>query len=150
MQDIPTEYLPTARVSQGYPRRFLETKVSKDTVLPPIELEHADTLDGIVVDDSGKPVPNAEVRYTDYETFGTLQDIRRSDAAGKFSLGSLGPKPISVRARTDKAAADPVNLKPAEAKGPIRLIVSEKNAFAVCGTIVDDAGAPIPARRSIS
>jgi len=110
---------------------------------PPTEREHADTLNGIVVDESGKPVADAEIRYTDFETFRTLHDIRRSDSAGKFSLGSLGSKPISVRARTDKAAGDPVNVKPSEAKGPVRLVVSEKSAFAVRGTIVADTGTPI-------
>ncbi|MBN2024255.1 MAG: carboxypeptidase regulatory-like domain-containing protein [Pirellulales bacterium] len=143
LRDVPPEFLSTSRVSQGYTSRFLETDVAQDGELPPIELEPAGTVKGIVVDASGNPVAGAEIRYTDYDTFRTLQDVRRSDAEGRFSLGGLGEGVVSVRARTDKAAADPVNVKPSEAKEPIRLVVSEKTAMAVRGTIVDDAGAPL-------
>ena len=45
--------------------------------------------------------------------------------------------------RTKKAAAEPVSFTAGESPLPIRLIVDEKTAFTMRGTVVDDAGQPI-------
>jgi hypothetical protein len=146
LREIPPRYLSTSRAVSGYSSRFLEAEVTKDTLLPTIELEPAEGIEGIVVDDAGHPVAGAEVRYTDFQEIRGLgyPDLLRSDEVGKFMIRELLAKPISIRVRSDKAIADPVNVKPGEVKDPVRIVVSEKSAFAVCGTAVDDAGRPVP------
>lgn len=135
----PEQYLPTTSL-----RRPPTIEITKDTTLPPIELEAARALDGVVVDESGKPVSNAEIRSYDMDNSLGLHDVIRSDAAGKFSLKKALPnKPVMIRVRTDKAAADPINVVAAECKEPVRLVVLEKKAFAVRGRLVDDAGKPL-------
>jgi hypothetical protein len=137
----------------GFPKRYVspissrrpqEIEITGDMTLPPVELEAPKPLEGTVVDESGKPVAGAEVRYTDTESYDTLHEVVHSDAAGKFSLEKVSAKQMTVvRARTEKAVAEPLNLVPAEAKVPLRLVVSEKTAFAVHGLVVDDAGRPV-------
>ena len=74
-----------------------------------------------------------------------MRDDIRSDASGKFVLKGILPKQrLSLRARTKTAAAEPVNAVVGKLKGPIRLVLNEKTAFTLRGTVVDDAGKPVP------
>ena len=94
-------------------------------------------LEGIVVDKAGKPVADAEIRSTDTDYGLSLHEIIRSDAAGKFTVKKIPPnKTLIVRARTKTAVAEPVNVVPAELKEPLRLVVDEKTAFTLRGTVI--------------
>jgi protocatechuate 3,4-dioxygenase beta subunit len=143
VQRVPESYVGPSPSPRTLP---LSAEVSQDTQLPPIKLQRAAIIEGTVVDDLGHPVANAEIRWTDFDRTEQLgnPNLPRSDEAGKFTLKGLSDKRISVRIRTDKAIADPMNVTPSEIKGPLKVVVSEKRAFAVCGTVVDDAGNPVP------
>jgi protocatechuate 3,4-dioxygenase beta subunit len=119
--------------------------LKEDTVMEPIQLSKASVLEGIVVDKSGNPVADAEIRYTDMDEYRSLDESVRSDAAGKFTLKKISPqKTYIVRARTANAVAEPVNVVPAELKEPLKVVIIEKTAFTLRGTITDDAGNPLP------
>ena len=73
-----------------------------------------------------------------------LRDPIRSDSQGKFTLAKLSPSStLPVKARTANAVADQIVIKPGEIQEPLRLVVSEKNAFAIRGQVVDGNGQPI-------
>ncbi len=118
--------------------------VAKETIWPTIELEPAAKIEGIVVDDAGKPVAGAEVTTFVGEPYFDRQQVK-SDVAGKFNLRLGTPKTgLPIRVRTGTAASDgPVVVVPAEIKAPVKIVVSQKNAFAIKGTLVDDAGQPL-------
>ncbi|MGD0518901.1 MAG: carboxypeptidase regulatory-like domain-containing protein [Thermoguttaceae bacterium] len=139
---IPEQYVNPSSSRQ---MPIVEIKEKEDTTMEPIQLARASVLEGIVVDKSGNPVADAEVRYTDTRDYDSLHEIIRSDAAGKFTLKKISPqKTYIVRARTANAVADPVNVAPAEQKEPLKVVILEKTAFTVRGAIVDDAGKPLP------
>ncbi len=76
---VPDQYLAPS------PRQPQTVEIKGDMTLDPIRLERANALEGIVVNKAGKPVANAEIRYTDTEMGLSLQDVLHSDAAGKFA-----------------------------------------------------------------
>ena len=140
------------RIPDGYLRPsvaggLVSAYVTKDTTLPPIRLERAEALEGVVVDEAGKPVAGAEVIPFSGElrprNLPGSDDRGKSDAAGKFSLRNITTKgPIQFRARMNTAVTDgPVTLQPG--KDPIRLVVSTKNAFTLRGSLSDEAGRPV-------
>jgi len=138
-----------SRVPETYLRPSYRTpsptfEVTKDTELPPIQLERAQGIVGVVVDEAGNPVAGAEVLLSsdDFANFDPRKRIK-SDQEGKFSLTGISTKQrLGLRARTDAAVTDgPVMVEPAQ--GPIRLVVSAKHVVTFSGTVVDDAGRPI-------
>jgi hypothetical protein len=103
-------------------------------------------LEGIVVDKSGNPVANAQIYYhsTEMQSPIVSQPNFHSDRGGKFVIKDIpANEKISIRARSQKAAADPVTASPADSKGPLRLIVDEATSFALRGRLVNDAGQPV-------
>ncbi len=137
---FPDQYIDP---SAGRQQRTIE--VQKDATLEPIRLQRASVLEGFVVDKAGKPVPDAEIRFTDTDYSASPQEIFRTDAAGRFTLKKIAPKrTLIIRARTKTAIAEPVNIVPAELKEPLRLVVDEKTAFTLRGTVTDDGGKPLP------
>jgi protocatechuate 3,4-dioxygenase beta subunit len=122
-------------------------EIKEDTTLEPIKLARASLLEGIVVDESGNPVADAEIRCNAMDMSAPYMADRdvRSDASGKFVLKKTLPKQsFSIRARSKKAASEPLSFTVGESKPPIRLVVNEKTSFALRGAVVDDAGRPIP------
>jgi hypothetical protein len=119
----------------------LSADVGRNTTLPPISLDPLATLEGIVVDESGHTVANAEILQG---LSRPTPDLPHSDEAGRFAVRWPSSQQISIRIRTDKAIADPISVKACDVKGPLRVVVSEKSAFAACGTVVDDAGQRVP------
>ncbi len=139
-QQVPDQY---ANPSNSRQNKVID--IQNETTLDPIRLERVNVLEGVVVDTSGKPVAGAEIRCTDTEYGFSLQEVFHSDAAGKFTLKKISPKKTYiVRVRTDRAVADPANVVPAELKGPLRMVVNEKTAYTLRGTVTDEAGKPIP------
>ncbi len=124
-------------------------EVSKDMTWPTIKLQPAAMLEGIVVDEAGKAVAGAEIRpFISSDHFSNRSNVK-SDKDGKFKVqvGAL-KDPVSIRVRSDTATSDgPLVVVPAEAKGPTKIVVSSKKAFILKGTLVNEAGKPIPAAK---
>jgi protocatechuate 3,4-dioxygenase beta subunit len=129
------------------PSRQQSVEVKDDAMLEPIRLERAKGLEGIVVDKSGKPVAGAKICCTSLsmdDSFYPDRDIH-TDRNGKFLLKRVTSKSrLNVRARTDRAAAEPVNVAVGESKGPLRLVLDEATSCKLQGAIVDDDGQPVP------
>ncbi len=125
---------------------MLRVVISAETTIPPITLERAVEVEVIVVDASGKPAPNAEIRYIHSRSrWDVTKKVLHADAAGRVSLGRYSPKDtLIVRARTNAAAINRKKITLRGLRGPVRLVLSEKTTFAIQGTLVDDAGEPIP------
>jgi protocatechuate 3,4-dioxygenase beta subunit len=137
---FPDEY-----VNPSSSRQSQAIIIKEDLTIEPIRLERASVLAGIVVNKAGNPVADAEIRYTDQDFSTSLHNPSRSDAAGKFALKKISPKKaIILRVRTKNAAAEPLNVVPADLKEPLRVVVDEKTAFTLRGTVLDEAGKPIP------
>jgi uncharacterized GH25 family protein len=137
---IPPEYLNLSGQQQTI-------EVKGDVTLEPIRLDRANAQEGIVVDRSGKPVEGAKICCKSVSRDDSYFSDRgiRTDRNGKFSLKRVTPKShLNIRARTDHAASEPVNVVVGESKGPLRLVVDEATSCAVQGTVVDDAGRPVP------
>jgi len=147
-------------VPEGYvvPRRQGELlkmdAVEDDITWPTIKLERAAQLQAIVVDQSGQPVPDAEVQYL-VPLDGHALNIQRTDGDGACAMGGLNSNEfVALRARTktrsagsesvSTAVSDVIQIRPADAKGPVRLVLSPANVFAIRGQCVDAAGGPIP------
>ncbi len=134
---VPDEYRWAASRQDAW-----DVEVATDTTLPPVRLQRTPVVEGLVVDESGRPVPDAQVlTLTDGHL--TTDDCRfTTDAQGKFRLtGLLINEPISLRVATAKAATNgPVMIDP---RGPIRIAISPEYAFAIRGVLHDDQGQPI-------
>ncbi len=138
---------PDQYVNPSYGRQQRTIEVKEGARLDPIRLERASVLQGIVVDKASRPVADAQIRYNSLDSGAMLpfNENLRSDAAGKFTIKNMPAKArLSVRARTKTAATEPVNVIVGESPGPIRLVADEKTSFTVRGTVVDEAGQPVP------
>lgn len=135
----PGNYIPeTQRGAPVLPPR----EISGPVELPPIELVAAAGVEGIVVDEAGKPVADAQIYYI--AEGHSLHEPVRSDAQGKFSLAKLPPSiTVPVKARTATAVADQSVVKPGDMSEPLRLVLSEKNAFTIRGQVVDGNSQPL-------
>jgi hypothetical protein len=137
--DLPGNYIQDAQ--RGSAAQSQE--ISGPTELPAIEVVEAAGVEGIVVDESGEPVADAEIYCLDDSHVGLREPIR-SDARGRFSLAKLSPSAtLPVKARTADSVAEQTVVKPSEIQEPLRLVVSKKNAFAIRGQVVDESGQPI-------
>jgi protocatechuate 3,4-dioxygenase beta subunit len=139
--------IPEQYGEPSYPQQRQTIDIKEAVALDPILLTPAKALEGIVVDKSGKPVAGAEIscRATDMGNSAFHDRNIRTDENGKFTLKKVSPKDtLNIRARTKLAVAEPVNVKVAEAKEPVRLVVDEKTSFTLRGTVVDNAGKPLP------
>jgi hypothetical protein len=146
----PDDYVPPLLVSNNRnpPKSsFVKVDAAKDVVWPTIKLDRAARLEGIVVDESGKPVPDAEVEC--FAPRGAYADLavvpQKTNADGHFTMRGLRPKDtMALRARSARAVSDVVELRPAEATSPVRLTLSPKRVFVIRGICVDSAGRPLP------
>jgi hypothetical protein len=114
---------------------------------PTLLVDRAMPVEALVVDPAGRPIVDAEIRIASASEEGpgrAFEKLLRSDAAGKVALGSFSSKQtVAIRARATGAAAPMKTVAVARQKGPVRLVLSEKTAFALRGALVDDAGTPI-------
>jgi len=104
------------------------------------------TIAGTVVDADRKPAPFVPVRISGTGTrmwsMGRRQAI--TDKAGKFELHGLVRAKLQARAESDRAASQlvPIDLTITPAKRDLQLVLDVTGTIA--GTVVDDAGAPVP------
>jgi hypothetical protein len=156
---VPTRYLRSLAESERGAREFSGNE------WPPIELERAAKLEGRVVDEQGNPVPLARldiqcvpsaqfaplartgIRSAPARRSGALAPLpEEADQLGRFSVEQLDPaEQVSLRARSATAASEaPLIVVPADAGGPIELVISEKRACWLSGQIVDREGRSVP------
>jgi uncharacterized GH25 family protein len=112
---------------------------------PDITLEPAVLVEGLVVDESGRPVPGLHVRNSEDDFGGHRQRRIMTDAEGKFMLRGLGGDDvIALRVRSDRAVTDgAIVVSVSEQQRPVRLVLSEKAACRLKGRVVDNLGRPV-------
>ena len=134
----PEDYVKPRRTG-----RQPKMKVTLPSTWPIIELERAVQLEGVVVDQAGKPVSEAKVQaIVQRDHIEMAQEW--TDADGKFCIRGLRAKDtLALRAQTDLAVSDTLQFRPADASGPVRLEVSTDKAFVIKGTCLDAKGLPV-------
>jgi protocatechuate 3,4-dioxygenase beta subunit len=142
---VPTEYLLPSYTAGGNGMPIFGEQ-------PLIELDRAAAVEGVVVDEAGNPVPVAwlDIQRSSIPRIGPWQrPPAQADASGNFIVPQLEPhEPLVIRARSSTATTDgPITVIPAELDGPVRLVVSEKNACRFSGQVVDRRGNPLPAAK---
>jgi hypothetical protein len=148
---VTTGTVPKTHLGMGTDEAPRE-KIEADATWPDLKLTRAAELEGIVLDDAGKPVAASRVTlvrpgvmsFNDGPVVSTGND-------GKFYLEGLDPTDtLPVRARTDDASTDgAIVIRPDEqkGKGPLELRVSPRFAFKVKGLVADAAGKPLAGAR---
>jgi hypothetical protein len=141
----------------GPPKAFLgmyqelcpRLEVKADRAWPDLKLGRATTLEGRVLDASGKPVAGAEIRATVPEVSGFRgnQHPLVSSDDGSYRVEQLDPTDkVPVRARTADATTEgPVVILPSDLKPPgkLDLVVDPKFAARLTGRVVDQRGKPV-------
>jgi protocatechuate 3,4-dioxygenase beta subunit len=147
--EAPDDYVPPLHVGDYRSPQasyFPTLDAAKDIVWPTIRLDRAARLEGVVVDEAGKPVADAEVECLASRGPRASQEVtaKRTAADGTFTIKGLYAKEVlAIRARTERAVSGVVELRPADAAAPLRLTLSEARVFVIRGTCVDTAGRPI-------
>ncbi len=111
---------------------------------------------GVVVDERGNGIAGAEVNVHQWSSLamGSLRPFEsrstRTDAEGRFRIGSLRPGSYNVRAylpgsSTEDAEAN-LTVPPGELAHGIRLVVPG-GGRSIAGRVVDRTGAPVPGAR---
>ena len=140
-------HAPEPYVTPGLMEDMVAVNAAEGGATPTLRLDRTMPVEALVVDSAGRPIADAEIRIASGSEAGpgeAFQKVLRSDAAGKVALGDFSSKQtVAIRARANGAAAPMKTVAIARQKGPVRLVLSEKTAFALRGTLVDDAGAPI-------
>jgi hypothetical protein len=114
-----------------------------------MELNFAGRVKGVVVDESGKPVPAVYVRLINTEgDFGESM----TDAKGEFDAGSMSggdyrasvyPSPMAGQA-FEPAAGDEFSVKvPKDGTVTGIKLAIKYETFTISGTVTDDAGGPV-------
>ncbi|MDB4959124.1 MAG: hypothetical protein JWO36_6693 [Myxococcales bacterium] len=126
----------------------LKLAAGEDKLLD-IELEYAGRVKGLVVDESGKPVPAVYVRMLNDEG-----DMGQSmtNAKGEFDAGSMSggeyhasvyPSPMAGQP-FEPAASDPFIIKvPKDGTVNGVKLAIKYETFTISGTVLDDAGGPV-------
>ena len=139
---LPQGYIVTGESRPG-------TMVTGDIAWPAIEIERTVSLEGIVVDESGRTVADAEVQSLCSLTGLSIQ-TQSADQNGAFVISDLNPKEtLAIRAHTETAVSDVLQLRPSDAQRPVRLVISPSRAVAIRGTCVDSSGRPVPRAKAI-
>ncbi|MGA2060894.1 MAG: hypothetical protein ABSG67_10465 [Thermoguttaceae bacterium] len=139
-EQVPEEYMPP--YIDG---KLPEYNAEKDTALPPIQLERAAPLEGIIVDKSGKPIANAEIHAMHLISGMSRNHVKlHADQDGKFIIKQVPKQGTALRIKSGTAVSDGgVVVNTVDSKEPVRVVISDKNAFAIRGMLIDDAGQPI-------
>jgi len=106
-------------------------------------------VNGIVVDDTGRPVAGARVLAVDIDRLIDLQDARRdgalSDEQGRFSIAALPSGSYRLQATHPDhppATAGPVDCDGRHPVSQVRIVMNAGGSIA--GRVVDAGGAPVP------
>lgn len=145
---------------RGY--RFADGATTSPTVTPisgaetpsiDFALSRGMSISGVVVDDAGQPIADANVSAGDDE--GRYHDDSRTDDRGEFTLSGY-PKDASVRVHASKSG---YSLPPGQwnerpkytlDKNRTGIIVTLLHAVKVSGTVVDAHGTPVQGVRMVA
>ncbi|HEX8203597.1 MAG TPA: carboxypeptidase regulatory-like domain-containing protein, partial [Isosphaeraceae bacterium] len=113
--------------------------------LPPIELTRGAAVQGVVVDDAGRPAAGALVRATWEPPGGLLQSlVAQADAKGDFRLEGVDPlAALRLTASSRGASTGAAVPARADAGRPVTLRISPTQTTPLAGRVVDVAGRPI-------
>jgi hypothetical protein len=115
--------------------------------LRPIELARGQSLRGMVVDETGKPVMGALVRgsWGGKETIIQLV-ASRTGPSGEFVLEGLDPlADLRLTAEAHGRATAAPQTARAKNDQPVKLVLSPSNTVVLSGRVVDTSGKPVPA-----
>lgn len=148
--DVRVVSVPEAYLSAPFPNEA-ELNVTADRQWADWKLDRATTLSGIVVDESGAPVKDAEVDVLvpDPSGFPSTRRGVRTSADGTFRLVQLDPEDlVPVRAGTKNATSDgAIVVRPKDQKGTLRIVISPRTSTRLRGVAKDRAGKPVAGAR---
>ena len=141
---VPEKYL--TNIPSG-DRPSVEATEGEEVQFPEIRLERSTTVSGTVVDESGTPVPNAEI----YLVLPDRPDVRNSTAPivandkGEFTLRQMDPiDTLPIRAIKDNLVSKGATvIVPKDQKESLRLEVAKSNGFAIQGRVANRNNNPI-------
>ena len=112
-----------------------------------LRLDRTMPIEALVVDAADQPIASAEIRIAsgaEEEQGKAFEKILRTDAAGKAAFGRFLVQTEPGDSRPPQNAAAPMKTSPWQGS-TVRSasVLSAKSAFALHGTLVDDAGTPI-------
>jgi protocatechuate 3,4-dioxygenase beta subunit len=139
------------KVSDEYSRPFerqqIESGDKRSLELAPIELLRSIPVNGVVVDEAGRPVPGALVYVTAASLLGTLESHkpRTTDGAGRFTVKGLPPDDaFLLHAFTENGVNEGGwTVIPERQKGEVQLRVAPKVGFRIRGRVVNEQGQPM-------
>lgn len=141
---VPREFLVPADDYQNPTSR----EIADGDEWPTFELSRAAQVEGLVLDEAGRPAPGAELHIDLRRSSARLYDWlpSHSDANGKFKISQVDPaKKFSLRVRTADAVSDGLTpVTAAKLEGPVKVVVSEQHVFRLRGKVVNEAGQPVP------
>jgi RNA polymerase sigma factor (sigma-70 family) len=132
--------------------RPVESAIPADAsefTLPPIELERAGRIHGVVEDERGQPVPGAMVTASVPASERGARptspiEATRSDAKGAFDLLGVPPDAaVDLGARLGDLRTPKDVVARVGDKEPVRLRVDRVRSVGMAGKVVDDLGRPI-------
>lgn len=136
----PNAYLTPLEHPQGQAIDY-----AKDFEIPTLKYQRAITFRGSVVDEAGRPVPAAEIRWFQPPRKGQMLPTPvTSDEDGRFEISQVDPENVlPLRVRSPQGVSTAVVLPTTELVQPNPIVVSPKNAFRLKGTLTNQRGKPI-------
>lgn len=139
---LPESYYPPRR------REHFKPESNTPVEYPDLVVVPAGRIDGIVVNEAGEPVADAEVTapIPDDQFFERMEwprhGAKQAGPDGRFSLVQIDPNDsVTLFARTRTAASDlTTTVIPGQQKEPVRIVVSEKNSVRIRGVVEDENG----------
>lgn len=142
--DMPRSYHEKQQEeSLGSPPSYT-LKAGQTQTLPEIELERSAVIEGVVVDQSGKPLPDVQIQ-TPFLGLRHASYRSQSDAKGKFRLDGFAPDPAMEmpRFRQGLLVNQPMLLDLDKPLQPLRVVLSDTHATRLEGQVMTHAGKPI-------
>jgi uncharacterized GH25 family protein len=132
-------------VAPGYASEHVRPDLGDDprrTVVQKVVLQPTAPIGGLVVDQDGKPVPDARVSVS-VSAHG-WSDTATTDAKGHWQLLGFGAGKLLLSATTDNHVAMPEPLVPFDGVTPkLDLVVHVERGATIGGIVVDPAGKPV-------
>jgi RNA polymerase sigma factor (sigma-70 family) len=141
---VPTTHLGLA--DDNYP--MLEAKA--DQTWPDLKFDPATSIDGVVVNEAGRPVAAAEVFLLARDRWRVRHpEPLRTGTDGAFHFDQVDPDDkLSLWARAGDATTNgPVVVLPRELKGKVTLTIDPKSTVRIRGLVTDGRGKRIPAAK---
>ncbi|HEX5720976.1 MAG TPA: carboxypeptidase-like regulatory domain-containing protein, partial [Thermoanaerobaculia bacterium] len=131
-------------MASGYRTRAAQAvQVPEEGQAPPVEitLDPGTSLEGIVRDSRGNPLPRAYVQVQGPDPTSSRMSIP-TDEAGHYEIGDLEPGPFEVQASLHNGPSTRVAWEIRAGRNRLDLKLSEGTE--VSGRIVDSQGSPVP------